>query len=112
MTAPINLLHYQKTTTLRDLLLRRLGWEEDSRIDEIWDAMSPAEQQAADLWVRGLPEPLRANGPEVRDDWDQASGSTECSVCGLTYLDHPCVIVDPREDSPLYVTCDGRRWKL
>jgi hypothetical protein len=105
----MSVLSYQRET-LRGLLCRSVLTDDAlDRLDELWDAMSPAEQQAADLWVRGLPEPLRRNGPEVMDDWDRASGSAECSVCGLTYLDHPC---DPRETLQVHVTCDGRRWKL
>lgn len=99
---------------LRMLLLRRLGREADEkvclgRLEEIWEHMSDEGRVAASAWVAWLPEELRAEGPQVSDSWDRASGDVFCSACKLTYRDHP---VDPREPFPLVVACDGSRWKL
>lgn len=110
----MTLAHRYKVGSLRMLLMRRLGRELGEgaaleMLDEIWHAMDPEERRAVDLWVRSLPESLRSDGPDVRDDWDRASGDVECPTCGMTYAEHP---VDPRGDFLLHVACDGRRWKL
>jgi len=107
-------VHRYKKATLRMLLLRRLGRDLDEGaalelLDKIWICMGDEDRQITDDWVRGLPEALRAEGPPVEDGWERASGDVECSTCGLTYQDHP---VDPRDNFPLHVACDGRRWKL
>lgn len=113
--APSRLVHLYKRRTLVMLLMRRLGREEaedatTEQLDEIWWRMTEAEREQVDVgWGHHLPESLRGNGPDVQDDWERGSGLVECSICGLSYYDHP---TDPREKFPLHVGCDGRRWKL